>query len=117
MTKITISCICLLFFNIAFAASEKILLFESNITIQPDGKVLITENITVQATGNKIKRGIYRDIPLSKVWLKDSVKKTPVKLLKVLRNGNSTSYHTDIKEKNLRVYIGKKHTHIRPGIY
>lgn len=44
-------------------ADERILDFYSNITINPDGSMLVVETIKVKSAQNKIKRGIYRDFP------------------------------------------------------
>ncbi|MBU1631298.1 MAG: DUF2207 domain-containing protein, partial [Candidatus Omnitrophica bacterium] len=46
-----------------FCQGERILLFESYINVNEDGSMQVTENITVQSTGNEIKHGIYRDFP------------------------------------------------------
>ena len=42
---------------------EKIISFDSEIWIQKNGSLSVRETITVQAEGNQIKRGIYRDFP------------------------------------------------------
>jgi len=45
------------------AQSERILDFASTVLIDPDGSLLVSETITVQATGDQIKRGIVREFP------------------------------------------------------
>ena len=47
----------------ASAQSERILNFKSFIVVNPDASLTVTEDITVQATGQEIKRGIIRDFP------------------------------------------------------
>ncbi len=42
----------------AQAQSERIISYDSKITISEDGSMLVTETIKVHAEGNKIKRGI-----------------------------------------------------------
>ncbi|MDH5557264.1 MAG: DUF2207 domain-containing protein, partial [Alphaproteobacteria bacterium] len=44
-------------------ARERIVAFESRVVIATDGELTVTETITVDAEGDKIKRGIYRDFP------------------------------------------------------
>ena len=44
-------------------ASERIIAFDSRVEIAADGDLTVTETITVQAEGDRIKRGIYRDFP------------------------------------------------------
>ena len=45
------------------AETERILDFHSDITLQPDSSLLVTETIVVYSTGNQIRHGIYRDFP------------------------------------------------------
>jgi len=55
---------CLL--SLPLHAEELIKNFHSHIDVNADGSLTITENIVVQHEGNKIKRGIYRDLSTSK---------------------------------------------------
>lgn len=45
-------------------AQEHIESFASTVTINKDGSMHVREVITVQAEGNQIKKGIYRELPL-----------------------------------------------------
>ena len=50
----------------AFSATDRtehILDYHSDILLQPDGTFLVRETITVNATGSRIRQGIYRDFP------------------------------------------------------
>src|SRR5690606_39898444 len=42
---------------------ERILSFESEITVDTTGMLTVVEKITVRAAGNEINRGIYRHLP------------------------------------------------------
>jgi hypothetical protein len=44
-------------------ADEKILSFHSDIQVAADGSMQVSETITVNAEGDRIQRGIYRDFP------------------------------------------------------
>ena len=44
-------------------ADERILSFHSDIVVNADSTLNITETITVRAEAQNIKRGIYRDFP------------------------------------------------------
>ena len=46
-------------------AAEHILAYDVEIDIQTDGSLEVTEHITVRAEGSQIRRGIYRDFPLT----------------------------------------------------
>lgn len=50
-------------FNGADAADERILSYDVELVVQLDGSVDVTERIEVRVEGNRIKRGIFRDIP------------------------------------------------------
>ncbi|HSG82020.1 MAG TPA: DUF2207 domain-containing protein, partial [Gemmatimonadota bacterium] len=43
--------------------SEEILSYDVIVELQADGKMWVTEEITVRALGDQIRRGIYRDFP------------------------------------------------------
>lgn len=45
------------------AAEERITSFVSDVAIQPDSSLEVTETIDVVSEGNQIRRGIYRDFP------------------------------------------------------
>ena len=45
------------------AETERINHYHSDIEVQKDGSLAVTETIQVTAAGRKIKRGIYRDFP------------------------------------------------------
>ena len=45
------------------AAAERILNFVSDVSVQRDGDLQVTETIVVNAEGDKIRRGILRDFP------------------------------------------------------
>lgn len=57
---LTILALCL---TITAHGQERILSFHSDIAIQPDASMIVTETIRVQAEGRSIRRGIYRDFP------------------------------------------------------
>ena len=48
----------------ASVAAERIESFHSHIVVERSGELVVTETIRVRAEGRKIKRGIFRDIPL-----------------------------------------------------
>src|SRR3989338_7743785 len=48
---------------LAAEGEERILDYAINIAVEADGGLQVTENITIRAEGNRIRRGIYRDFP------------------------------------------------------
>jgi uncharacterized membrane protein YgcG len=52
-----------LFFPTPASAEERILHFLSDVSVQRDGSLAVTEMIRIRAEGDQIKRGIFRDFP------------------------------------------------------
>ena len=46
-----------------YSQQEKIYSYNSNILINKDASMIVTETIKVKALGKDIRRGIYRDFP------------------------------------------------------
>ena len=49
--------------SVTAIADERVTLFSSDVTVNPDSSLTVREIIDVNAEGNVIKRGIFRDIP------------------------------------------------------
>jgi len=106
------------FTEVIFAReTERILNFTSHIQIGLDGSMIVTESITVYASGNKIKRGIYRDFPTRYKARQGNTIRVGFKLLEVLRDGKQEAYHLKTMSNGIRVYIGHKNRMLQPGEY
>ncbi len=106
------------FTEVTFAReTERILNFTSYIQIGLDGSMTVTESITVYASGNKIKRGIYRDFPTRYKARHGNTIRVGFKVLEVLRDGQSEGYHLKTISNGIRVYIGRKNRMLQPGEY
>jgi hypothetical protein len=97
-------------------AAERIDSFRSDLVVAADGLFDVTETITVTAEGNKIKQGIYRDIPVrysgGPFGLKTSV---PFNLISITYDGQPASFHTESHDVFTRIYIGRKGVTIPHG--
>jgi len=102
-----------LFLSSSHAAypSEVILSFDSRITVHKDSTMTVTETIKVNAEGNQIKRGIYRDFPT----IYKGGYTVGFTIREVKRDGSPDSYHTENLQNGLRVYIGKRDIFIPHG--
>jgi uncharacterized membrane protein YgcG len=96
-------------------AAEKILSFDSDISLHVSGEVDVVETITVQVEHNKIRRGIFRDFPTiyKSPWLTKST--VGFEIDKVLRNGQPEPYHTEPLAGGVRIYIGNKNQLVPRG--
>ena len=103
-------------FGTPVTAAERIKSFQSDLVVEQDGLLTITETITVNAEGNQIKRGIYRDIPVRYgtgfLGLRQTI---PFTILAVEHNGKPSPYHTEDRGDFKRVYIGRKGQEIPSG--
>ena len=83
----------LLFWVTPVFAREVIEDFNSQIQVQTDGSMIVTETLTVHHEGIKIRRGIYRDLP--------TTKREKYELVGVKRNGH---YEPSFVEKRRGYY-------------
>jgi uncharacterized membrane protein YgcG len=98
-------------------ATERILNFHSDITVNPDGSMDVRETIKVRAEGEQIKRGIYRDFPTR---YKDRLNNQYVvgfELREALRDGKPEPHHTESLSNGIRIYFGEKSVFLNPGEY
>ena len=105
------------FSNTDVHAREVIQNYQSNIRIEPDGSLNVTETITVTAEGNKIKRGIYRDIPTQYNDIYGNSYNVNFELLSVMRDGHVEDYHTEAISNGIRIYIGNKNHFLKQGTH
>ncbi|GAB4177589.1 MAG: DUF2207 domain-containing protein [Wenzhouxiangellaceae bacterium] len=100
---------------VPLSADERILDYRSEIRIQPDGRLIVTEEIEVNAEGRQIRRGIYRDFPTvyRDVWGRRVT--VPFTVHQVSRNGQPEPWHTQSITGGTRLYIGEQNTLLDPG--
>ena len=101
----------------ASAQSERILNFKSFIKVHPDASMTVTEDITVQATGQEIKRGIIRDFPTTYRDRLGNTVTVGFKVEEVLRDGRPEPYHTQSVSNGVKIFIGQKDVFLQAGVY
>eukprot|EP00903_Cladosiphon_okamuranus_P001111 g1109.t1 len=99
------------------ATEERILKYVSDIGVSRNGDLTVTETITVRAEGDQIKRGIFRDIPLTARNASGHTYRVGFKLLSVLQDGNPAPHFYNESGAGVRVYIGEESTYLTPGVY
>lgn len=95
---------------------ERIISFQSDITIAEDADVIVTETIKVFANGNAIKRGIFRALPMVRN-INGGKEKISYNIVSVERDGVKEPYHKESKNGIFTVYIGDKDSYLSSGIY
>ena len=98
-------------------ADERILKFVSNIEAARDGTLTVTETITVQAEAKQIRRGIFRDIPLTAKAASGRTYQVGFNLLSVLQDGKPAPHFTRRSADGIRIYVGEESVFLQPGNY
>jgi hypothetical protein len=95
---------------------ERIISFDSYVTVNEDSSLVVKEVIKVVSQVRRIKRGIYRDFP-TKYMNKGLRWNVDFDVIAVKKNGFSEPYHIENIKNGKRVYIGSKNVFLRPGTY
>ena len=97
------------------AAEEKITSFVSDVAIQPDSSLQVTETIDVHSDGDQIRHGIYRDFPT--VYSSRTGRRIRVGFAfqSAERDGQAEPAKTEPLSNGVRVRIGSADTEIEPG--
>ena len=88
-------------------AREEIRSFVSNVTLSPNGTVDVVETIAVNAEGDQIRHGIYRDIPTQSINPDKTRLRSDLHVVGVERDGRDETYSLeDIGGGFKRIRIG-----------
>lgn len=108
--------LCLAFAGVAQSA-ELIRNFTSDVDVQPNGDLLVTESITVQAARLEIRRGILRDFPTDYVLPGGRRVVVGFDVLSVERNGESEPYSVEYLDNGKRIRIGSGSVILPRGLH
>jgi len=100
-----------------FNNRERIISYDSDITINKDGSMDVVEVIKVHSQGVKIKRGIFRDFPTKYEDKYGNNIVIKFEVIEILRDGRRESYHTESQSNGVRVYVGESNIFLTPGDY
>ena len=99
-------------------AEEAILSFLSDVRVENDGTLTVTETITVNAEGLRIRHGIYRDIPLLLRRPDGAIGTADLEVVDVQRNGRPEPWFEKTPRSGMvRIYIGSRERRIAPGVH
>lgn len=112
-----------LLFSLLFSAQqdventdERVISFHSDIVVNEKGGLQVSEHIKVYATGNTIRRGIFRTLPLSRN-LNNKEQKVRYTDISVTKNGEQEDFHEETNNNNLMIYVGKEDVFLTPAVY
>src|SRR5215468_217752 len=116
MMRITAALVILFSTLTPASAVERILDFVSDATVERNGDLTVTETIAVQAEGNEIRRGIFRDFPTTYHRRRDGSQViVGFQVLSVTRNGNAEDFTLENLNNGVRVRIGSANRILNTG--
>ncbi|MBX5256773.1 DUF2207 domain-containing protein [Rhizobium sp. NLR16b] len=99
----------------AVFAAEVIDSFASDITLEKSGAMTVRETITVNAEGNRINHGIFRDFPLFFTDAGGRRRSVDFDMVSVSRDGADEPWHTESISGGIRIYAGSAEVTVTPG--
>ncbi|HEX8062528.1 MAG TPA: DUF2207 domain-containing protein [Allosphingosinicella sp.] len=99
----------------AASADERILHYLSDVLVEADGSLDVTETIRVRSEGSLIDHGIYRDFPTRYTGRTGAQVRVGFEVASVKRDGADEPWHTERQGNGVRVYMGDAETHVPPG--
>ena len=98
-------------------AQERILSFNSDIQVDADAGMVVTETIRVRAEGNFIRRGIFRDFPTRYTDRLGNAYRVGFEMLEARRDGVVETWRTEKLSNGVRIYLGNANVFLSPGEY
>ncbi|AEQ50582.1 DUF2207 domain-containing protein [Pelagibacterium halotolerans] len=98
-------------------AREEIREFNAIFEVHADTSVTITEQIAVNAEGNEIRRGIFRDIPTLLETPDGRTIRLPFEVISVTRNGAAEPFAVEAISGGQRIRIGSADVLLRTGVH
>ena len=117
LVRLTATVLALLCLALPAAAREEISSFESNTVLRVDGSVDVTEQIDVNAEGDQIRHGIYRDVFVVLTNPDGSKLRSSLGVVGVTLDGQPAAYSTEGITNSVRIKIGDADTVIDPGAH
>jgi uncharacterized membrane protein YgcG len=99
------------------SAEERIARFLSDVNVQRNGDLLVTETIQIWAEGRQIKRGILRDFPTTYRRTDGSRVEIGFDVQSVMRDGSFEEFATEKMANGVRVRIGSAGRSVNPGLH
>jgi hypothetical protein len=96
-------------------AREEIRAFASDVTLRTDGSVMVVETIDINAEGVAIRRGIYRDIPITMTSDAGTRIRIDLDVEAVTRDGAPEPFRVERMGEFQRIWIGDPDEFISRG--
>ena len=96
-------------------AREEIRAFAADVELLTDGSVDVLETIDVNAEGNQIRRGIYRDIPVTMIGERGNKIRITLDVDAVTRGGQPEMFRVERMGDFQRIWIGDPDVFLQRG--
>jgi uncharacterized membrane protein YgcG len=106
-----------LFAGGAARAEEYFDRYHSDIAVAKNGTLTVTETIRVHSEGNNIRRGIYRDFPLTFADAEGREREVGFRIVGVERDGRPEPYRTETIRRGIRIYFGSADVLLDTGFH
>ncbi len=110
-----IACVCLFAGFSVRGQSERILDFHSDVTLEDDGTLQVTEAITVLSAGRQIRHGIFRDFPTSYTDPYNTHYAVGFQMLSATCDSAVEQFRVEDQFNGKRIYLGDPKTFVSPG--
>src|SRR5271165_4686158 len=97
------------------AQTERILDFHSDITLQDDSSLQVTETITVVAAGGLIRHGIFREFPTRYSSPYNNRYVVGFQMLSATRDSREETFRVENYSNGVRIYLGDPNLTVPPG--
>ena len=115
LTRIALACLLLLAATGPAAAVERILSFVSDVIVERNGDLQVTETLRIQVEGRDIKRGILRDFPTTYTRQDGTRVVVGFDVQSVQRDNAPEPFVTENLSNGVRVRIGDPNVMLRNG--
>jgi len=95
--------------------AERILDYHSDITLEDDGSLLVTETITVNSAGQQIRHGIFREFPTTYTDPYNNRYVVGFQMLSATCDSAQEQFRVQDQFNGKRIYLGNPKTMVGPG--
>ena len=110
-----LGCFCLFAAVSARGPAERILDYHSDITLEDDGSLQVTETITVNSTGQQIRHGIFRDFPTTYTDPYNNRYVVGFHMLSATCDSAQEQFRVEDQFNGKRIYLGNPNTMVGAG--
>jgi uncharacterized membrane protein YgcG len=97
------------------AEAERILSFDSVVTVHADTTLTVQETIRFVSAGVSIQHGLYRDFPTTYENPGRAPVRVAFQVLSLMRDGSTEPWHATRQTNGIRVYFGSSSVDLDPG--